>query len=388
MKLLILLFLMHTALVSAHTIRVATFNVSMEADNYAHSDTSPTGDELFIALKGGENPQIKNVAEILQRVRPDIVLLNEFDYSDNPEQGPKAFIRNYLSKSQNGAKPISYPYFYQAAVNTGVDSGVDLNNDGLKTGVESDAFGYGKYPGQYGMVLLSKFPILLSEVRTFQYFLWKDMPDNLLSSIVSEDGQQWYSQVAQNVLRLSSKSHWDVPVDVNGKTVHIFASHPTPPVFDGPENRNGKRNHDEIRFWHDYITSGKTAEYIYDDKKQVGGFKGERFVIVGDLNSSPNEGDSIHSAITGLIAHPKMMEDSKPTSAGGLKNDPSNPHSAYHTAAWKMRVDYVLPSLFGWKKTGQGVFWPLANSPLYRLIESRAASSDHRLVYLDLNLKH
>jgi hypothetical protein len=41
------------------------------------------------------------------------------------------------------------------------------------------------------------------------------------------------------VFRLSSKSHWDVPIVIGRKTVHFLVSHPTPPVFDGPEDRNG-----------------------------------------------------------------------------------------------------------------------------------------------------
>ncbi len=71
-------------------------------------------------------------------------------------------------------------------------------------------------------------------------------------------------------MRLSSKSHWDIPININGKEIHILASHPTPPVFDGPENRNGNRNHDEIRFWRDYIDNTQ-ANYIYDDGGKKGG---------------------------------------------------------------------------------------------------------------------
>lgn len=55
------------------------------------------------------------------------------------------------------------------------------------------------------------------------------------------------------VLRLSSKSHWDLPDYVGDRVVHVLAAHPTPPVFDGPEDRNGLRNADEIRFWADYV---------------------------------------------------------------------------------------------------------------------------------------
>lgn len=97
----------------------------------------------------------------------------------------------------------------------------------------------------------------------------------------------WYSQEEQAVLRLSSKSHWDVPIQIDGKTIHVLASHPTPPVFDGLEDRNGKRNYDEIRFWADYVTPGK-GDYIYDDQGRVGGLTpGSSFVIMGDQNADP-----------------------------------------------------------------------------------------------------
>ena len=52
-----------------------------------------------------------------------------------------------------------------------------------------------------------------------------------------------------------------------GKTVHFLVSHPTPPVFDGPEDRNGTRNFDEIRFWADYVIPSRSG-YIYDDNGQ------------------------------------------------------------------------------------------------------------------------
>ena len=151
-------------------------------------------------------------------------------------------------------------------MNTGVASGVDLNHNGMSTDNGGDTFGFGLYPGQYGMLLLSRYPIQRDTIRTFQHFLWQDMPNGLLSSVKAEDGSDWYSPEAQAVFRLSSKSHWDVPITLHNQTVHILASHPTPPVFDGPENRNGKRNHDEIRFWTDYISAGKVADYVYDDK--------------------------------------------------------------------------------------------------------------------------
>ena len=66
---------------------------------------------------------------------------------------------------------------------------------------------------------------------------------------IEENGGDWYSEQERNIMRLSSKSHWDVPVNIGGQIIHLLASHPTPPIFDGIEDRNGRRNHDEIRFW-------------------------------------------------------------------------------------------------------------------------------------------
>src|SRR5262245_56956807 len=104
-----------------------------------------------------------------------------------------------------------------------------------------------------------------------------------------------------DVFRLSSKSHWDVPILLGDQTVHFLVSHPTPPVFDGPEDRNGTRNYDEIRFWADHIVPSRSG-YIYDDEGHSGGMPpGAMFVIAGDQNSDPLDGDSIPGTIQQLI---------------------------------------------------------------------------------------
>ncbi|MEL7044420.1 MAG: endonuclease/exonuclease/phosphatase family protein [Pseudomonadota bacterium] len=366
-------------------IRVATFNVSMEGGNYVAPGTTPGGHELPAALSNSEHPQISNIAEIIQRVRPDILLLNEFDYDPDPERGVLPFLNNYLRQPQIGTESIDYPYFFQGPVNTGVDSGMDLDRDGQASGTGNDAFGYGLYPGQYGMLLLSRFPIAEDERRSFQHFLWKDMPDNLMVDMRDEDGDLWYPEPVQEKLRLSSKSHWDIPITINGRTLHVLASHPTPPVFDGPEDRNGRRNHDEIRFWTDYL-DGELADYIYDDKGQRGGLRGERFVVLGDLNASMEEGDARREGIAELLGHDLVRRGMLPTSDGGRANRADSPFSPAHTAAWGMRADYVIPSKAGWRVRDAGVFWPPPGDALHRLVESRSASSDHRLVWLDLEL--
>ncbi len=373
-------------------LRIATFNVSMEALNYVNrsSNSNPkvSSNELTNALQQSSQ-QIKNIAEIIQRINPDIILLNEFDRVDNSHKNIRTFINQYLVHGQNGQASIDYPYFYQGAVNTGVKINTDTNhyskNTDGKTNLQSrNMHGFGYFEGHYGMVLLSKYPIKEKEIRTFQHFKWRDMP-NALKPIVPSTNKPWFNNETWKKLRLSSKSHWDIPVNVNGKTIHILASHPTPPVFDGPENRNGKRNHDEIRFWFDYI-NGDQAHYIYDDLGNKGGLAPQQtFVIIGDQNASSVEGDAIVAGINTLLNDAKI-QDPKPTSMGGKNHDNNNPNAQYHTAYWGMRADYILPSLSNLTIIDSGVFWPEKQQESYRLIKNRQASSDHRLVWVDVEL--
>jgi len=362
----------------------ATFNVSMEATNYLGRETESASSEVLAErLATGTDPQIRNIAEIIQRSKADVILLNEFDYIADPARGIQAFVKNYLNVNQQGAGAVDFPFVYLNTSNTGQPTPFDLDKDGVASGVKGDAYGFGYFPGHYGMVLLSRYPIDFKNVRTFQYFLWSDMPGALRPG--TETDGFWHSDEAWLDLRLSSKSHWDIPVIFGDTSVHILASHPTPPVFDGPEDRNGKRNHDELRFWRDYIL-GK--DYIYDDNKLAGGLaKGARFVILGDLNASALEGGANRQGIGSLLALPEVNSLLAPSSLGGSENKPENPLALNHTAHWGMRADYVLPSSAGISVLSQGVFWPKISDNLYRLVENRSASSDHRLVWLNAQLK-
>ncbi|MDV6316138.1 endonuclease/exonuclease/phosphatase family protein [Idiomarina sp. HP20-50] len=367
------------------TIRVATFNVSMDASNYLDGSQLPILDRSPLPEVLQQNhPQIRGIAEILQRVRPDIVLLNEFDYVD-ADVGVDVFQQKYLGVSQNGQKTIEYPYAYTAPVNTGVPSPFDLNRDGKAEGKGIDAWGFGWYPGQYGMVILSKYPLLTNDARTFQHFLWKDMPNRHIPYVMNEQGkatdQPWYSDKIMAQFPLSSKSHWDVPVKVGDRVIHLLAAHPVPPVFDGPENSNGMRNFDEIRLFADYLTPG-SDNYIYDDKGNRGGLeKDAPFIVMGDMNASAGSG-GIDGAIEQLLEHPRV-NDVKPQSKGGQQHSPDKSGSQFHTAAWRKRIDYVLPSDNLVVKDA-GVFWPAEDAPGASLMNKRSASSDHRLVWIDI----
>ena len=384
-------------------VRFSSFNASL--------NRSSAGG-LITDLSTPNNQQAKNVAETIQRVNPDVLLINEFDY-DSSNTALNLFQQNYLSVSQNGATPINYPFRYTAPSNTGIASGLDLDNNGSAVtqigvnGYGNDAFGFGDFPGQYGMAVYSKYPIDTANIRTFQNFLWKDMPGALLPDNSSTPAaNDYYSPAELNVFRLSSKSHWDVPININGEIVHALVSHPTPPVFDGPEDRNGKRNHDEIRFWADYVTLGE-GNYIYDDRSTVGGLApNASFVIMGDQNADPFDGDSFDNAIWQLLDNSRVntgVTSTIPASLGGIQqvadggnnvNQKGNP--AFDTADFgdagnnpgNLRVDYVLPSA-DLPINDAAVFWPLTTDPLYRLVGDRQTpdntpTSDHSLVWADI----
>ena len=363
--------------------RFATYNASLNRFN--------AGD-LVVDLATKGNAQAKQVAEIVQRTRPNVLLINEFDY-DAQGRAADLFRLNYLGVSQNGADPISYPYAYVAPSNTGIPSGFDFDNNG-SVGGGNDAYGFGFFEGQFGMLVLSQHPLHEDDIRTFQLFLWKDMPGALLPDDPdTAEPSDWYSAEELEVFRLSSKSHWDVPVQVGRETVHFLVSHPTPPVFDGPEDRNGTRNHDEIRFWADYVDPARSG-YVYDDEGGTGGLAaGASFVIAGDNNADPFDGDSVESAASQFLDHPLINALLPPASEGGVEasllqggiNDSHIGNPAYDTADFSdtapgnLRVDYVLPSV-DLTITGSGVFWPVVADPLSALI----AASDHRLVWIDV----
>ena len=373
-------------------VRFATFNASLNRNN--------AGD-LVRDLSTPGNAQARAVAEVIQRAAPDVLLVNEFDYVPDG-RAAELFRDNYLAVSQNGAAPADYPYHYVAESNTGVPSGFDLNNNGVVGGGD-DAYGFGLFPGQYGLVVYSKYPIATEDVRTFQHFLWKDMPGAVLpDDPATPEPADWYSPEELDVFRLSSKSHWDVPIRVPGrKPVHFLVSHPTPPTFDGAEDRNGTRNHDEIRFWADYVSGGRRAAYVYDDTGRRGGLgRGQDFVIAGDQNADPFDGDSYDDAIHQLLDHPRI-EDPHPTSAGAVEaaqrdggaNLTHEGPAAEDTADFadtqpgNLRADYVLP---GGRLDARdaGVFWLESGDPLFaRLVGTFPfPASDHRLVWVDVRL--
>lgn len=374
----------------AGAIRVATFNI--------FELSCAKIDELDAQGKYS-NPQLKNAAEVLKRVRPHILLVNEIDF--HPMQNcARLFYERYLRGNEaaaggkSGLKGLDYPYLTYLPVNTGVLSGLDLNNDGSTTGPE-DAWGFGTYPGQYGMALFSSYKIDDAAVRTFQNLKWKEMPGHRMPD--GQDGRPaYYPAKNAEQLRLSSKSHWDVPIEVRGKKLHLLASHPTPPVFDGPEDRNGRRNWDEIRLWADYLTGCDAAMWLVDDQGKRGGLAQDAaFVLLGDLNADALQGDKLagesKNAIGLLLEHPRVQPllplspgDRPPrVPAAGKPPYPPYPGEARSRTSDYGRLDYVLPSR-NLEVVGSGVYFPAEDDPRRALVLGEHRASDHNLVYVDL----
>ncbi|MBI5153672.1 endonuclease/exonuclease/phosphatase family protein, partial [Candidatus Poribacteria bacterium] len=339
----------------------------------------------------GRDPRIVCAARIIQRVRPDVLLVLEIDhdYTDEAEGldlNARRFVRAYLDQ---GPGAIDYPYIFAAPCNTGILSGLDLNNDG-KTATPADlrgpdypgdCFGFGEYPGQYSMAVLSRYPILTEQVRTMQKFLWRDLPGNHLPEAA-------FLPEAIGAARLSSKSHWDVPFAAGGgRLIHILASHPTPQGFNAPEDRNGRRNFDEIKLWAEYL---KPDGAVYDDAGVCGGLApGSHFVILGDMNAPETFGTEYDGmrAIDQLLCHPLIQNPgAMHASAGALRGHAPGPQDCRERWTHGMedgsRSDYVLPSR-SLRVTGGGVYWPAMGEDFASCIMAEHAS-DHRLVWVDV----
>ncbi len=365
----------------AQAVRVAVFNAGLSRDG--------PGLLLRDILKG-DDQQVAVAAEVILRMRPDILLLLGFDH-DAENRTLNAF-RALLRQGVAQAEGLDYPYAYSPPQNAGQQSGLDLDGDGLLRG-PADAFGFGEFRGQGGMAILSRLPLDLAEARDFATVLWRDLAEPDLP--VKADGSPFPSAQAQAVMRLSSFGHWDVPVTLpDGRRIHLLASYSSPPVFDGPEDINGRRNRDELRFWEQYLRGNPftTARDL------TVSFAAEPFVLLADLNTDPVDGDGARAKLRELLAR-GVFADPAPESSGGTvasaRQDGINLTQAgdpgLDTADWRddpgpgnLRVDYVLPSP-ALSLRGAGVFWPPPGQEGGDLVaRGQELGIRHRLVWVDI----
>ncbi|HCE2171379.1 TPA: endonuclease/exonuclease/phosphatase family protein [Vibrio parahaemolyticus] len=364
--------------------------------------------------------QIRNVAAIIQKNRPDVLMMAEYnnDGTGEDKAALEGFQKNYLSVAQSldGAggeanlEPIEYPYAESYSTNTGLLSDFDLDNNGTAGQMPGDAWGFGMYHGQYAFALMSKYKIDTANTRTFQEFKWKDLEGAKIPTITICNGSQkipdnmkcgdeWYSAEEWAQVRLSSKNHVDAPIIIptsNGnEVVHLLMSHPTPPVFD--PGKNQAQNAAEVEFWHHYI-QGK--EFFYDDSGKKGGLaSGAKFVMMGDQNLDPVAGDGISSVMQDLHSDPLVNQDVMngnlyPTSFGAaehaVEKSSTHPYPNRITSTFGLGVDYALPSA-NLNVVDSGVYWSASyeegrklfnDSRIGKYGNGKDVSSDHRMIWI------
>lgn len=333
--------------VSAESLRIATWNTGLDR----------TGPGLLVdALSKGEDPEITAVVRVLAALKADVILLTAVDY----DRGGVAL---ELLADQLAAEGVGYAYRFAFRPNTGTQTGLDVDGNG-RIGEPRDAQGFGLYSGHGGMAILSRLPIDSDGARDFSGFLWRDLPGGL-----STDPPN-----LARVQRLATTGFWDVPVITSDGPLHLLAWHATPPVFDGPEDRNGRRNHDEAAFWRLYLDGALSMPP-----------PAAPFVLLGDGNLDPADGDGLREGIGGLLAHP-ALQDPAPRGTHGRSEPAHAGDPALDTAIYDdiggLRLDYVLPST-GLMVTGAGVLWPPASDPL---AADLAAASRHFPVWVDIAL--
>lgn len=316
---------------------------------------------LLRDLLRGDDPQITAVVNIIAHVDPDILLLQGIDHDLH------GLALAELVEQLSGAGAI-YPYRLALPPNSGVPTGLDLDGDG-RLGMPRDAQGYGRFRGQDGMALLSRFPI--AAVRDYSGFLWGDLPNGQAEAVLSPE--------VLRVQRLASVAAWDVAVAIGAQDLRLLALHATPPVFDGPEDRNGRRNEDELWFWLHHL-DGWSPDGLLP--------LAPPFVLMGVLNADPVRGEARRGALTAALSHP-MLQDPLPTSAGGAAAGlPTDTADWPEPEPGNLRADYILP-WSGFAVAGAGVFWPGQGDPDRALLggSDGNGASRHRLVWVDLVLE-
>jgi hypothetical protein len=335
----------------ADDLRIATWN----------ADLSRFGPGLLLrALENGRDPQAQAVVAVIAALDADVLVITDIDF-DARGAAVQALAQQLASHGK------AYPYSLALRPNTGIATGLDLDGNG-QNGQPRDAQGYGRFAGQSGMAILSRLPILTEQTQDYSGLLWADLPGNLMPSTTPPE--------VRAVQRLSTSGHWAVPVALpDGRTLTLMAWYATPPAFDGPEDRNGRRNHDEAAFWLRLMA----GELPFEAPKPP-------FVLLGQSNCDPLDGDGRCEAVRALLTHP-ALRDPAPRGTSGRVEPGHNGDPALDTALYGkqglggLRVDLVLPSAEV-PVTGAGVLWPALTDPMSAVF--MAAKTAHFPVWVDI----
>lgn len=341
-------------------------------------------------LLAPRSPRLEQLAAAIRAINPQVIMLSGlaydmpgapgFDAKGPPGSNAKRFVEKYVHAADAGGVAAPRYRIFVDQPNSGVPSGYDLNHDGkivaeypltLETPEQTlalaayseDCWGPGAFPGQNGLVLLvdERLQIQTNQIRTFRKLPWSYMDAAAMPD--AADGKPFFSDSEKAYFRLASVGLWDVPITLPNKSVvHLLCGAAVPPSPPGPAGINPRRNHDEIRFWADYI---EDASWIVDDDGQEGGLRrGSEFVILGNFNVDPDRGDRYGEPIKTMLGATRKIN---------LDDVPKAPDASTHTCAAGLRLDYVLPAR-SVRVMGGGVWrWPEGPSP-----------SDHTPVWMDI----
>lgn len=342
-------------------------------------------------LRAPDSARLRSLGETIRKMRPQIILLSGlaydmpgapgFDPKGEPGSNGRRFVEKYVLASGPG-QPQDGPRYriFVDQPNSGVPSGFDFNHDGkvasdfplatdspeqrqASAAYSEDCWGPGAFPGQNGMYLLvdERLEIREKEIRTFRKLPWSYMDAAYLPE--TADAKPFFTDDEKANFRLASVGLWDVPIALPNKcVVHILCGGAVPPLPAGPSGLNPRRNHDEIRFWADYI---EESSWIVDDAGQEGGLRrGCSFVILGNFNVDPDRGERFREPIKTGLGATRMIN---------LDFVPAAPDGSTTTCAGGIRADYVLPSKD--IRVLEGGVWRWPEGP---------APSDHSPVWLDI----
>lgn len=330
-----------TAAAAADDLRIAIYDPGL----------TRKGPGLLLRDIRRSDPQVLAAARVIAAAAPDVIVLTGFDW-DHGNLALSAFAEVLEAAGQ----PM--PYRFSARPNSGMATGLDLDGDG-RAGGPGDAQGFGQFSGQNGMAILSRLP--LGMVSDYSAILWRDLPGNLMPPAAPG---------VADVQRLSSVAHWDVPVLTDRGPLRLLAWSATPPVFDGPDDRNGRRNHDEAAFWLKNLPDAP-------------------FVLIGKANLDPADGEGRPEALAALLdraTDPAPRGAFQPPQTGvnaGHRGDPALDTGMFDpTGPGNLRVELVWPAA-GLAVSSSGVLSPLPDDPVFPSVE---AASNHRLVWVDIDL--
>lgn len=366
-------------------LRVASYNVQFQREKPG---------QLINELQTPLDKKAKAVAEIIQRTRPHIVQLTNFDI-DSSNLAIEQFKANYLEVSQNQQHAIEYPYVFAAPFN----SRYSPINPAL----------HNKQAHKSGVVLLSMYPIHAHQTRSFETFSWATMPSPLMNELPNP-----VSKKLPPALPLFEGGFWDVSVWVEGHSMRLLIAQliGQPAVIEPAQTPshslsalNDYRHFDEIRFLADYVGIKANNYYIRDDNGLPGGIPGDEFIFMGTLNRDAQDtpmkfpDGTDYNSIDQLLEHPYLDAAIRPTSQGAVQssemlgqvNDLHKNPPQYDTAvlpaegSGNLQLDYILPSKNTLQPICAGSFWPKPKDKTYPLL--KASGTHHRLIWMDIARK-